>query len=128
MVVLHAFEALFAGFAVIALLSLALTVLLRRLAPDWAGLTSRLSASYVFANLGLSLLGAAAGGYVTAWMSDNPLPYVFALGIVVLVLAGLSALQERGKRPIVYVIASIAIAPLGVVIGGLVRLRALGVL
>lgn len=128
MVVLHAFEALFAGFAVIALLSLAMTVLLRRLAPDWAGLTSRLSASYVFANLGLSLLGAAAGGYVTAWMSDNPLPYVFALGIVVLVLAGLSALQERGKRPIVYVIASIAIAPLGVVIGGLVRLRALGVL
>ena len=128
MVVLHAFEALFAGFAVIALLSLALTVLLRRLAPDWAGLTSRLSASYVFANLGLSLLGAAAGGYVTAWMSDNPLPYVFALGIVVLVLAGLSALQERGKRPIVYVIASIAIAPLGVVIGGLVRLRASGVL
>ncbi len=128
MVVLHAFEALFAGFAVIALLSLAMTVLLRRLAPDWAGLTSRLSASYVFANLGLSLLGAAAGGYVTAWMSDNPLPYVFALGIVVLVLAGLSALQERGKRPIVYVIASIAIAPLGVVIGGLVRLRASGVL
>lgn len=129
MVIFHAFEALFAGFAAVVLLSLAIGFLLKHLAPDWAEPTGRLSIGFVFANLGSAFLAAAAGGYVTAWIADgNPLPYVLALGIVALVLAGLSALQQRGKQPIPYLLVSVAIAPLGVLVGGLVRLRVLGIL
>lgn len=129
MVTLRAFEALFAGFAVIALINLAASLLLKKLAPDWTEATGMLSAGFVFANLGSSFLAAAAGGYSAAWIGEgNPLPYLVMLGIVVVVVAGLSALQQRGKRPIVYLLASIAIAPLGVLAGGLVQLRVSGVL
>ena len=80
-------------------------------------------------NLGYSFLAAAAGGYVTAWVAAaNPLVHVLALGMVVLALAALSALQSRGKQPIWYQLALVAISPLGVLAGGLVRLRVLGIL
>jgi hypothetical protein len=53
---------------------------------------------------------------------------VLALGIVVLALAALSALQSRGKQPIWYQLALVAISPIGVLAGGLVWLRVLGIL
>ena len=57
--------------------------------PEW---------SYIIVNLGYSFLAAAAGGYVTAWAAKaNPLYHILALGIVVLALAALSALQTRGR-------------------------------
>jgi hypothetical protein len=46
----------------------------------------------------------------------------------VLLLAALSALQAKGKQPIWYQLALVAIAPLGVLAGGLLRLRVLGIL
>ena len=53
---------------------------------------------YVFVNLGYSFLAAAAGGYVTAWIAAaNPLVHVLVLGIIVLALAALSALQSKGQ-------------------------------
>ena len=80
-------------------------------------------------NLGYSFLAAAAGGYVTAWAGrGNPLVLVLGLGIIVLALAALSALQSRGKQPIWYQLSLVAITPLGVLAGGLVRLRVLGIL
>jgi hypothetical protein len=80
-------------------------------------------------NLGYSFLAAAAGGFVTAMVAArNPLYHVLVLAVIVLVLAGLSALQSRGKQPIWYQLALLAIAPLGVMAGGLVRLRMLGIL
>jgi hypothetical protein len=53
---------------------------------------------------------------------------VLGLGIIVLALAALSALQSRGKQPIWYQLSLVAITPLGVLAGGLVRLRVLGIL
>jgi len=47
---------------------------------------------------------------------------------VVLALAALSALQQRGQQPMAYMLALVAISPLGVLAGGLVRLRILGIL
>jgi ethanolamine transporter EutH len=128
MVTLHAFEALFAGLSIVVCLSFAFSFLMKQFAPDWeSGETLSLVAA--LANLGSSFLAAAAGGYVTAWLSaERVLPYTLVLGIVVLVLASLSALQERGEQPATYLLASIAIAPLGVLAGGLVRLRVEGVL
>jgi hypothetical protein len=47
---------------------------------------------------------------------------------VVLALAALSALQSRGKQPVWYALSLVAISPLGVLAGGLMRLRVLGIL
>lgn len=129
MVVLHAFWALFAGFAVLALLEIAMTALLKQTAPSWAETAGKPLPGYVIVNLGHSLLATAAGGYVTAWIAiANPLVHVLALAIVVLAIAALSALQARGEQPIWYQLAQVAISPIGVLAGGLVRLRVIGVL
>ena len=127
--ILHAFMALLAGFAVMALLVIVITALLTRLVPSWTGAEGKPQPGYVVVNLGYSFLAAAAGGYVTAWAAAaNPLIHVLALALVVLLLAALSALQSRGKQPIWYQLALVAISPIGVLAGGLVRLRVLGIL
>jgi len=129
MVTLHAFVALLAGFATMAILVIVVTALLTRLAPSWVQSEGRPRPGYVFVNLGYSFLAAAAGGYVTAWASySNPLVLVLALAIIVLAMAALSAMQSRGKQPVWYQLALVAITPLGVMAGGLVRLRVLGIL
>ena len=139
MVILHAFFALASGFATIALLSLAFTALLTKLTPSWAedqgspessvGNLRRMEPGAVFVHLGSSLLAAACGGYLTAFVAgNNPLVHVLALGIAVLALGALNALQSRGKYPIWYQLAQLAILPLGVLVGGLLRLRVLGIL
>ena len=129
MVILYAFLALLAGYATVALLVIAITALLARLTPEWVGTEGRPRPGYAFVNVGYSFLAAAAGGYVTAWLAvGNPLVNVLVLGIVVLAMAALSAVQSRGKQPIWYALALLAIMPLGVLAGGLVRLRMLGIL
>ena len=127
MVILHAFLALAAGFATLVLLMMVATALVTRLIPSWAGAKPKLG--YLFLNLGTSFLAAAAGGYVTAWIAAaNPLVHVLALGIAVLALAAVSVLQARGQQPIWYQLMLVAFTPLGVLAGGLVRLRVLGIL
>jgi hypothetical protein len=125
----HAFLALLAGFATMAVLVMGLTALLAQLAPQWAGAQGGLRPAYAFVNLGYSFLAASAGGYVTAWASAaNPMIHVLVLGIVVLGMAALSALQGRGTQPIWYALTLLGLMPLGVLAGGLVRLRVLGIL
>ena len=129
MVILHAFLALVAGFAVMALLVILLTALLTRLVPSWVATDGKPQPGYIFVNLCYSFLAAAAGGYVTAWAAAaNPMVHVLALGIVVLALSALSAMQQRGKQPVWYQLSLVAISPLGVLAGGLLRLRVLGIL
>jgi len=128
-VILHAFLALLAGFATMALTVIIVTALLARLAPDWVGEEGKPRPAYAFVNLGYSFLAAAAGGYVTAWLSAaNPLVHVLVLGIVVLAMGALSALQSRGKQPAWYALTLLALMPLGVLAGGLLRLRVMGIL
>jgi hypothetical protein len=128
-VIIHAFLALAAGFATMALLVIGLTALLTRLVPSWTSVEGKVPPGYAFVNLGYSFLAAAAGGYVTAWAAAaNPLYHVLALGLVVLALAALSALQARGKQPIWYALTLVAISPVGVLAGGLVRMRVVGIL
>ena len=129
MVMIHAFLALLAGFATIAVLAMLVAALLQELAPEWAGSEGKPQAGYAFANLGNSFLAAAAGGYATAWASvANPLIQVLVLGVIVLAMSALSALQSKGKQPAWYALTLLAISPLGVLAGGLVRLRVLGIL
>jgi hypothetical protein len=129
MLILHAFLALLAGFLSMAVLVGAATVVLAKLVPEWVGAPGHPRAGYIFVNLGYSFAAAMAGGYVTAWLAkDSPLIHALALALIVLLLAALSAIQQRGTQPIWYQLTLIAISPLGVLAGGLVRLKALGIL
>jgi hypothetical protein len=129
LVMIHAFLALLAGFATMAVVVMLVTALLTRMVPEWVGAEGNPQPGYAFVNLGFSFLAAAAGGYVTAWLSAaNPLIHVLVLGIVVLAMGALSALQSRGKQPVWYALTLLVLTPLGVLAGGLVRLRVLGIL
>jgi len=129
LVVVHAFLALLAGFAAMAVVVMLVTALVTRLAPEWAGAEGKPRPGYAFVNLGYSFLSAAAGGYVTAWVAaGNPLVLVLVLGIVVLAISALSALQTRGAQPVWYALTLLTLMPLGALAGGLVRLRVLGIL
>lgn len=125
---MHAFFALTAGFLTIAVLVGALTALLNRLTPSWTQ-EGELQSGYIFVNIAYSFMAAAAGGYVTAWLAAaNPLYHDLALAIIVLAMAALSAMQQRSKQPIWYLLAMIALTPLGVLAGGIIHLRVLGIL
>lgn len=129
MVALHAFIALASGFLTMVILIAGLTAVLTKLTPSWVRDEERPQPGYMFVNLGYSFLAAAAGGYVTArFAAANPLYHVLALAIIVLAIAGLGAMQSKGKQPIWYQLTLIALSPLGVLAGGLVRLRILGIL
>lgn len=129
MVAMHAFFALAAGFLTMAILVGVLTALLMRLTPSWVKAEGKPQPGYIFVNIAYSFMAAAAGGYVTAWLATaNPLYHVLALAIIVLAMAALSALQQRGKQPIWYQLTLIALSPLGVFAGGIIRLRVLGIL
>jgi len=129
MVVLRAFFSLAAGFATMAVFVTLVTILLQRLTPEWSDSSATPKPGYAFVNLGCTLLAGAAGGYVTAWIAEhNPIVHVLALAITVLLLAALSALQQRGKLPVWYLLALVAITPLGAFAGGLIRMRVLGLL
>jgi NADH:ubiquinone oxidoreductase subunit 6 (subunit J) len=137
LVILHTFLALAAGLAAMVLLAIALGAMVTRMVPSWTdaedkpqtGAPPEWKPGYAFVNLGSSFLAAAAGGYSTAWVAAaNPLIHVLVLGLVVLMLSALNALQSRGKHPIWFQLALVAISPIGVLAGGLARLRVLGIL
>ena len=114
MVTLHAFLALAAGFVTMAAAGGDLTALLMRFTPSWVGEQGKPRPGYIFVNLGYSFLAAAAGGYVTALLAAaNPLYHVLALGIIVLALAALSALQSKGKQPVWYQLTLLALDAAG---------------
>jgi hypothetical protein len=128
MVILRAFLALLAGFLSMAVLVGVTTALLMKLAPDWVGDLGHPQPAYVTFNLMYSLLAAMAGGYVTAWVAKgNPLIHVLALALIVLLLGALSVLQQRGMQPVWYQLTLLAISPLGVFAGGLLRIRSMGI-
>jgi hypothetical protein len=125
----QAFLALLEGFATILILAMGMAALLERMVPEWAKAEGRPRPGCVVVNVGYSFLAAAAGGYITALAAKtNPLILVLALGIIVLLMAALSAMQTRGKQPVWYQLTLVAISPLGVLAGGLARMKALGIL
>jgi hypothetical protein len=128
LVALHAFLALAAGFAAVMLVALGFRGVLQLFAPSLAGIAPQPDLSYTVVNLGASFLAGAAGGYATAWAAAaNPLVHVLGLALIVLALAALSALQSHGQQPIWYQLAQVALSPVGVFAGGMVRLRLMGV-
>jgi hypothetical protein len=128
MLILRAFLALLAGFLTMALMVAAATAVLAKYIPEWTGTPGQPRAGYIFVNLGYSFAAAIAGGYVTAWIAkDNPLVHALALALIVLLLAAVSAVQQRGQQPIWYQLLLVAVTPAGVVLGGLFRLKVMGI-
>jgi hypothetical protein len=128
MLVLRTFLALFAGFLTMAIMVGVATAVLMKCVPEWVGAPGHPRAGYIFVNLGYSFAAAIAGGYITAWIArNNPLIHALALALIVLLLAALSALQQRGQQPIWYQLTLIAMTPAGVFIGGVLRLRVMGI-
>ena len=87
------------------------------------------SPGYIFVNLGYSFLAAAAGGYVTAWLAAaNPLYHVLALGDHRARARGLE--RHAIERQAANLVSADAGGPdaIGVLAGGLVRLRVMGIL
>jgi len=129
LVILYAFLALLAGFATIVLGVMGFTMLLARLVPSWAGIAGPPRRGYILVVLGYTYLANAAGGYITAWIAAaHPLEHVLVLGIVILLLSGLSAILSKSQQHTLYQLALVAIMPLGVLAGGILRLRILGIL
>ncbi|HKF48136.1 MAG TPA: hypothetical protein VKB38_12315 [Terracidiphilus sp.] len=121
------FWGLLAGFVTILLLTAGFTLAVRRYAAGWIGPPGRPSRGYVLSNFGFSFAASAAGGYVSAWIAQsNPLGGTLALAIIVLVMAAVSALEQRGKQPVAFHVAMVAIGPVGVLLGGLIRLQVMG--
>ena len=129
MVILHAFLALASGFAALVLIMGILTLTLKGLVPAWAATSGPVTAGGAFINIAGSFAAAAAGGYVTAWLSHpTPMQHVLALAIAVLALAALNALQSRTQRPAWFLLALVVAAPFGVFAGGIIWLRVAGIL
>jgi hypothetical protein len=109
------------------MVGVATAVLMKRV-PEWVGAPGHPRAGYIFVNLGYSFASAMAGGYVTAWIAkDNPLIHALALALIVLLLSALSAIQQRGQQPIWYQLTLVALTPAGVFLGGLLRIRLMGI-
>jgi hypothetical protein len=128
MIILRAFLALLAGFVSMAVLVVIATAVLMKFVPGWVGETGKPRAGYIFVNLGYSLTAAMVGGFVTAWIAlNNQLIHVLALALIVLLLSALSAVQQRGKQPIWYQLTLLALTPVGVFLGGLIRIKIMGI-
>lgn len=128
MLILRTFLALLAGFASMAALVGVATAVLMKLVPEWVGEKGSPRAGYISVNLGYSFAAAMVGGYVTVWLAqNNPMIHVLALALIVLLLAALSALQQRGMQPVWYQLLLVAITPFGVFLGGLLRLKIMGI-
>jgi hypothetical protein len=126
MQIARAFLALLTGFVTMAAVVGVARAMLVKLVPDWVGQQGHPPTGYILVNLIYSLAAAILGGYATAWIGhNNILTYTLVLGVIVLLLSGLSALQQRGMQPIWYQLLLMAIAPAGIFLGGLLRLKLL---
>lgn len=127
MKIFWAFLSIAGGFATMAALIGFATFLLKRTVPEWIEQTAQPSRGYLFVNLGYSVAAGLGGGYVAGWIArENPIIHALALALIVLLLSALSALQLRGKQPILYQLLLTALTPVAVFAGGLLRLRVLG--
>lgn len=123
------FLAMVVGFVIMAGLISAVSAMLPRLLPDWVELDGSPRTPLVATNLTWSFVAAAVGGYVAAWIaSANPLDTALALAIVMLVLGAIGTLQSRQKYPLWYKLLLLVFTPAGVLAGGLVRMKFLGLL
>lgn len=105
------------------------TALMVKLASGFVGPHGHPRRAYIAFNLVYSFFAAAAGGYVTTWIANqDPLIHALVLALVVLLLSASSAIQQRGQQPIAYQLTLVALSPVGVLLGAVLRLKVTGIL
>ena len=116
--------AVVAGYATMAVVVIALSVIVTKVAPGWMGNEGAPNATYVVTNLIYSLAAAMLGGYVAATIGSRaPLAHACALAAIVFALAIVSAVQVGDRQPRWYQVVLAIVGPLGTVLGGLIRAR-----
>ncbi len=127
MVIAQVFLSLLEGFVVMAALIMMVRMLLQRVAPEWALPSRELERGYVVVTLSYMFVASVIGGYVTGWAArSNPVPDALGLAIVVLIVGGISVLQEHDRQPLWFLLVMLIVPPLGVMVGGLVRFKVMG--
>lgn len=127
--IVWAFLSIAGGFVTMAVLIGFATFLLNRTVPEWTAERSASKRTYLVVNIGYTIVAALAGGYITTWIArENQFVHLLALALVTLLLGALSALQMRGKQPVLYQLLLAALTPMAVVAGGFLRLRVMGIL
>ncbi|MDE3201123.1 MAG: hypothetical protein KGN79_09390 [Acidobacteriota bacterium] len=125
----HAFLALLAGYAAVLVFDLGLRALSMRMTPSLSRESLRPSVAECIVQLGGSFLAGSLGGYTTAFLArGNSLIHVLVLALVILLMAALGSMQEQGKRPIWFLLSQVALAPIGVMAGGMMQLKMAGIL
>lgn len=129
MVMAHAFIALLNGYAAVLVFDLGLRALTVRMTPSLSRESLQPGISESIVQLGGSFVAGSLGGYITALMAKgNSLVHVLVLALVILLMSALGSMQERGKRPVWFLLAQVALAPMGVMAGGLLQLKMAGIL
>jgi hypothetical protein len=123
----NGFLALLTGFVTMVVPVFLINGFLQSRLPEWVGEEGSPRPVYVAVNLLYSFLAAVGGGFVTAFIAhQNALDTALALAIVILVLGALSTLQAKVKPPLWYLVPLLIVSPLGVIAGGLLRIKFLG--
>jgi nitrate reductase gamma subunit len=114
--------AVVAGYAAMVAVVIALTLLVKKIAPARVSSESTRSATYISTNLLYSFGAAMIGGYVAAVIGSHaPLTHACALAGIVLVMSVVSAAQIGDRQPRWYQAALALTGPLGAVLGGWIR-------
>lgn len=135
---LRSLLAIGAGFLTLAVLVSLATVLMRRFVPQWTmheetslddptndpvrGGAPAAAASRVgmAVNLAASMIFAAVGGAVTAWLApDRPLIHALMLALAVLILSALAAHDVGRRTTAIYALALLALTPMAALGGGI---------
>ncbi|HWA96333.1 MAG TPA: hypothetical protein VG844_17175 [Terracidiphilus sp.] len=125
----HAFLSLLAGYAAVLVFDLGLRALSMRMTPSLSHESLRPGIAECVVQLGGSFVAGALGGYITAVLArGNSLIHVLVLALVILLMAALGSMQERGKRAVWFLLSQVALAPIGVMAGGMLQLRLAGIL
>jgi hypothetical protein len=120
-----------AGFFTLAILVSVATVWMRHSVPQWTApvrrdgdvdtkteqTTTRLG---IAVNLAASMLFAAAGGAVTAWLAPaRPLLHTLMLSLAVLIVSALAVHDLRDRARLTYQVALLALTPMAALGGGI---------
>ncbi|MCB1217012.1 hypothetical protein KDL44_06445 [bacterium] len=126
--VLLSIWAVLAGYLTLSILVMLLLMVALVIVPEWR---ETVSGGYLLANILLSIISAAAGGYVTARIAPaSPLGHGLALGLISLLFGVLYAMNMptepgRPEPPEWYGVLLAVLALPSVMLGALVRVRTL---
>ncbi len=112
--------AVIAGYIAMVILTMALFILMARIAPGVLPREGMFPAPPVVALiLGFAFLSALVGGFVTATVAlRSEEKHVFGLAAVVLVMGALNATTAGNSQPLWYLSALVLLALAGVYVGG----------